>query len=42
MVFQAEIYTIMENIEKGYIVGTSIFFVTVKALDNFQINSKLV
>jgi ribonuclease HI len=48
--FQAEIYAIkaciMENIEKGY-TGRNIYIlsdsqVAIKALDSFQINSKLV
>jgi hypothetical protein len=50
MVFQAEIYAIkaciMENIEKGY-KGRNIYILLdgqadIKALNNFQINSKLV
>jgi ribonuclease HI len=50
MVFQAEMYAIkacvMDNIEKGY-TGRSIYILSnsqaaVKALDHFQINSKLV
>jgi ribonuclease HI len=49
-VFQAEIYTIkaciMENIEKGY-KGRNIYILSdsqaaIQALNNFQINSKLV
>jgi hypothetical protein len=49
-VFQAEIYAIkaciMENIEKGY-TGRNIYILSdsqaaIKALDSFQINSKLV
>jgi ribonuclease HI len=50
MVFQVEIYAIkaciMENIEKGY-RGRNIYILSdsqtaIKALNNFQINSKLV
>jgi ribonuclease HI len=50
MVFQAEIYAIkaciIENIEKGY-RGRNIYILSgspaaIKALNNFQINSKLV
>jgi hypothetical protein len=50
MVIQAEIYTIkaciMENIVKGY-TGRNVYIISdsqaaIKALDSFQINSKLV